>query len=62
MAGTLKPTDLAKEPLRFPAPVGEYSYLTQQRTSSLGSSGALVTVAGTQTFSNTGRPMDKDND
>ena len=62
MAAKLTPAELAKEPVRFPAPAGEYSFETQQRTLAAADHQHFVTYAGTQTFSSNGKPIDKDND
>jgi hypothetical protein len=56
----LTPIELAHAPVRIAAGQNQYNFSTQRRE---GISPSLAsTYAGTQTFNNQGKPVDKDND
>jgi hypothetical protein len=54
------PAELSKEPMRFMVESQNYDFSTQRRTSI--NSELTVTHGGTQTFSERGKPQDRDND
>jgi hypothetical protein len=56
----LTPVELARDPVRVAVETHPYDFSTQRREGVATS--LATTYAGTQTFNNQGKPVDKDND